>query len=68
LTLFDFVWADDGGEPGGGAVVQERERRKDSIESRSTIITEGGGRQGWYWRITGGRQFGLPGPLDQDVS
>lgn len=72
LTLFDFV---------SGPIIQvevnleeaplflfkRREREEDSIESRSTVITEGGDRQEQYWRITGSRQFGLPGPLDQDV-
>lgn len=46
---------------------KRRERGEDSIESRSTVITDGGDRQEQYWRITGSRQFGLPGPLDQDV-
>lgn len=72
LTLFDFVsgpmiQVEVNLEEAPLFLFKSREREEDSIESRSTVITEGGDRQEQYWRITGSRQFGLPGPLDQDV-
>ncbi len=72
LTLFDFVsgpmiQVEVNLEEAPLFLFKRRERGEDSIESRSTVITDGGDRQEQYWKITGSRQFGLPGPLDQDV-
>lgn len=72
LTLFDFVsgpmiQVEVNLEEAPLFLFKRREREEDSIEARSTVITEGGNRQEQYWKITGSRQFGLPGPLDQDV-
>ncbi len=72
LTLFDFrsgpmIQVEVNLEEAPLFLLKSREREQDSIESRSTVITQGGDRQEQYWKITGSRQFGLPGPLDQDV-
>lgn len=72
LTLFDFVsgpmiQVEVNLEEAPLFLFKRREREEDSIESRSTVIADGGDRQEQYWKITGSRQFGLPGPLDQDV-
>ena len=72
LTLFDFVsgpmiQVEVNLEEAPLFLFKRREREEDSIESRSTVIADGGNRQEQYWKITGSRQFGLPGPLDQDV-
>ena len=72
LTLFDFVsgpmiQVEVNLEEAPLFLFKRREREEDSIEARSTVITESGDRQEQYWKISGSRQFGLPGPLDQDV-
>src|SRR4028118_1513545 len=72
LTFFDFksgpmIQVEVNLEEAPLFLLKSREREQDSIESRSTVITQGGDRQEQYWKITGSRQFGLPGPLDQDV-
>jgi hypothetical protein len=46
---------------------KRRDRREDSTEARNTVLTKGGDRLEQYWRITAHRDFGLPGPQDQDV-
>ena len=46
---------------------KRRERREDSTEAWNTILTKEGNRLEQYWKITAHRDFGLPGPLDQDV-
>jgi hypothetical protein len=72
LRLFEFE---------GGSLIQvevnleeaplfmfkRRERREDSTEAWNTVLTKEGNRLEQYWRITAHRDFGLPGPLDQDV-
>jgi plasmid replication initiation protein len=46
---------------------KRRDRREDSTEARNTVLTKDGDRLEQYWRITAHRDFGLPGPQDQDV-
>jgi plasmid replication initiation protein len=46
---------------------KRRERREDSTEAWNTVLTKEGDRLEQYWKITAQRDFGLPGPLDQDV-
>ena len=46
---------------------KRRERREDSTEAWNTVLTKEGNRLEQYWKITAQRDFGLPGPLDQDV-
>ncbi len=46
---------------------KRRDRREESMETRNTILTRDGDRLEQYWKITAHRDFGLPGPLDQDV-
>jgi plasmid replication initiation protein len=46
---------------------KRRDRCEDSTEARNTVLTKGGDRLEQYWRITAHRDFGLPGPQDQDV-
>ncbi len=46
---------------------KRRERREDSTEAWNTVLTKEGNRLEQYWKITAHRDFGLPGPLDQDV-
>jgi hypothetical protein len=46
---------------------KRRERREDSTEAWNKILTREGNRLEQYWKITAHRDFGLPGPLDQDV-
>ena len=73
LRLFEFE---------GGSLIQvevnleeaplfmfrRRDRHEeDSTEARNTILTKDGDRLEQYWRITAHRDFGLPGPQDQDV-
>jgi plasmid replication initiation protein len=73
LTLFEFE---------GGPLIQvevnleeaplfmfrRRDRYgEDSTEARNTVLTKDGDRLEQYWRITAHRDFGLPGPQDQDV-
>lgn len=48
-------------------VFKRRERHEDSTEAWNTVVTKGGNRLEQYWKITAHRDFGLPGPLDQDV-
>jgi hypothetical protein len=49
-------------------VFRRRDRHEeDSTEARNTILTKDGDRLEQYWRITAHRDFGLPGPQDQDV-
>jgi plasmid replication initiation protein len=48
-------------------VFRRRERREDSTEAWNTVLTKEGNRLEQYWKITAHRDFGLPGPLDQDV-
>lgn len=72
MTLFDFVsgpmiQVEVNLEEAPLFLFKRREREEDSIEARSSVITDSGDRQEQYWKITGSRQFGLPGPLDQDV-
>ncbi len=46
---------------------KRRDRREESMEARNTVLTRDGDRLEQYWRITAHRDFGLPGPQDQDV-
>jgi len=46
---------------------KRRDRREDSTEARNTVLTKDGDRLEQYWRIAAHRDFGLPGPQDQDV-
>jgi plasmid replication initiation protein len=46
---------------------RHRDRHEESTEARSTVLTRDGDRLEQYWRITAHRDFGLPGPQDQDV-
>lgn len=46
---------------------KRRERSEDSTEAWNTVLTKEGNRLEQYWKITAHRDFGLPGPLDQDV-
>jgi len=46
---------------------KRRDRYEDRTEARNTILTKDGDRLEQYWRITAHRDFGLPGPQDQDV-
>ncbi len=46
---------------------KRRDRREESIEARNTVLTRDGERLEQYWKITAHRDFGLPGPQDQDV-
>jgi plasmid replication initiation protein len=46
---------------------KRRDRREESTEARNTVFTKDGDRLEQYWRITAHRDFGLPGPQDQDV-
>jgi plasmid replication initiation protein len=48
-------------------VFKRRDRCEDSTEARNTVLTKDGDRLEQYWRITAHRDFGLPGPQDQDV-
>ncbi len=72
LRLFEFE---------GGSLIQvevnleeaplfmfkRRDRREESMEARNTVLTRDGDRLEQYWKITAHRDFGLPGPQDQDV-
>jgi hypothetical protein len=72
LRLFEFE---------GGSLIQvevnleeaplfmfkRRDRREESMEARNTVLTRDGDRLEQYWKITAHRDFGLPGPPDQDV-
>ncbi len=44
-----------------------RNRNEGSIEARNTVVTREGDRLEQYWKVTASPDFGLPGPLDQDV-
>lgn len=46
---------------------KRRDRSEDSTEAWNTVLTKEGNRLEQYWKITAHRDFGLPGPLDQDV-
>jgi len=46
---------------------KRRGRREESTEARNTVLTRDGDRLEQYWKITAHRDFGLPGPQDQDV-
>ena len=46
---------------------KSRDRVEESLEARNTIITEDGRRLAQYVKVTGGREFGLPGPMDRDA-
>jgi plasmid replication initiation protein len=46
---------------------KRRDRREESTEARNTVLTRDGNRLEQYWKITAHRDFGLPGPQDQDV-
>jgi len=46
---------------------KSRDRVEESLQARNTIITEDGRRLDQYVKVTGGREFGLPGPADRDV-
>jgi hypothetical protein len=46
---------------------KSRDRVEESLEARNTIITEDGRRLEQYVKVTGGREFGLPGPVDRDA-
>src|ERR671916_40228 len=46
---------------------KRRDRREESTEARNTVLTRDGDRLEQYWKITAHRDFGLPGPQDQDV-
>ncbi len=44
-----------------------RNKNESSIEARNTVVTREGHRLEQYWKVTASPDFGLPGPLDQDV-
>ena len=44
-----------------------RDRNEEFIEARDTVVTAKGERLRQYVKVTGGREFGLPGPADRDV-
>jgi plasmid replication initiation protein len=44
-----------------------RNRTDRNIEARSIVVTREGHRLEQYWKVTASPDFGLPGPLDQDV-
>src|SRR5918912_2500114 len=46
---------------------KHRDRCEESIQTCNTIVTRDGDRLEQFWRITAHRDFGLPGPQDQDV-
>jgi Replication initiator protein A len=46
---------------------KRRDRREESTEVRNIVLNKDGDRLEQYWRITAHRDFGLPGPQDQDV-
>jgi hypothetical protein len=46
---------------------KRRDRVEESLQARNTIITEDGRRLDQYVKVTGGREFGLPGPADRDA-
>jgi hypothetical protein len=46
---------------------KRRDRHEESTEARNTVLTRDGNRLEQYWKITAHRDFGLPGPQDQDV-
>jgi plasmid replication initiation protein len=46
---------------------KRRDRHEESTEARNTVLTRDGDRLEQYWKITAHRDFGLPGPQDQDV-
>ena len=46
---------------------KRRHRHEESTEARNTVLTRNGDRLEQYWKITAHRDFGLPGPQDQDV-
>jgi hypothetical protein len=46
---------------------KSRDRVEESLEVRNTILTTNGQRLQQYVKVTGGREFGLPGPADRDV-
>jgi plasmid replication initiation protein len=46
---------------------KRRDRHEESTEVRNTVLTRDGDRLEQYWKITAHRDFGLPGPQDQDV-
>jgi replication initiator protein A len=46
---------------------KSRDRVEESLQARNTIITEDGQRLDQYVKVTGGREFGLPGPADRDA-
>ena len=46
---------------------KRRHRHEESTEARNTVLTKNGDRLEQYWKITAHRDFGLPGPQDQDV-
>src|SRR5215213_10488775 len=46
---------------------KRRDRREEDTEVRNIVLTKDGARLEQYWRITAHRDFGLPGPQDQDV-
>src|SRR5919112_1845229 len=46
---------------------KSRDRVEESLQARNTIITEDGRRLDQYVKVTGGREFGLPGPADRDA-
>jgi hypothetical protein len=46
---------------------KRRDRHEESTEVRDTVLTRDGDRLEQYWKLTAHRDFGLPGPKDQDV-
>jgi plasmid replication initiation protein len=72
LRLFDFetgpiIQVEVNLEEAPLFMFKRRARLEESIEAWNSIITREGNRLEQYWKITAHREFGLPGPLDQDV-
>lgn len=72
LRLFDFengpiIQVEVNLEEAPLFLFKRRSRREESIEAWNSIVTREGNRLEQYWKITAHRDFGLPGPLDQDV-
>ncbi len=44
-----------------------RARTEESLEAKNVICTTGGQRLEQYVKVVGGREYGLPGPVDRDV-
>src|SRR5215216_3389165 len=50
-----------------GPLIHLEVNMEEFLQARNTIITEDGRRLDQYVKVTGGREFGLPGPADRDV-